>query len=299
MAVLEASRASRTSTLWTAVGVTLFVACEGAGLPESRISVRDSAGIRIVQARSEVRSQAPWTLTEQPVWSVGELEGDPAYLLSEVTGAMQLPTGEIVIDGTFVEKTTLRTPAGVTPYQLACDAHGHVLMLGWGRDATEGPTEGFYQAHDNLLVTTLDGTIEADLGRWLASERLGNRGGSGPHPAGRATVFALHDDRVFVGSGELFEVEIHGLDGSLLGLLRGPQIPLEVTDSVKDHVLQTILEQRPRERHAEIRSDFAEWEWPESFPAFTALRVDSEDVVWLIYRGVSSPKPAGIPAIVV
>lgn len=304
------------------------------------MSVRDSAGIRIVETTSDTRLQAPWELAEQPEWAVGELEGDPAYLLSGVTGAMQLATGEVVIanrgtnevrfydsdgslqrarggegqgpgefeylralgpcspegfvafdlnwqmnvyarDGTFLEKTTLRTPVGVTPYEVACDPHGHVLMLSWGRDATEGPTEGFYQAHDELLLTTPDGTIEAELGRRLASERIGSRFGSRPHPAGRATVFALNQDRVFVGSGERFEVEVRELDGSLQSLLRGPPIPLEVTDSVKAEILQARLAEGSVERHAEIRNDHAEWEWPQSLPAYTALQVDSEGIVWL------------------
>lgn len=322
------------------LGVILFAACEGTGPPETFVSVRDSAGIRIVETSADTRLEAPWELAEQPEWVVGELEGDPAYLLSHVAGAMQLPTGEVVIanrgtnevrfygpdgslertrggegqgpgefqylralgrchpqgfvafdlnwqmnvyanDGAFLEKTTLRTPVGVTPYEVACDPHGHILMIGWGRDATEGPTEGFYQAHDEVLLTTPDGRIEAELGRRLASERIGSRHGSRPHPAGRATVFALHEDRVFVGSGERFEVEIRGLDGSLQGRLRGPRIPLAVTDSVKERVLQALLTDASAERHADIRNDFAEWEWPVSLPAYTALQVDSEGIVWL------------------
>lgn len=320
--------------------VALLAACEDADPPETLGSVRDSAGIAIVETTASGRVPAPWSLSDVPEWGVGEVQGDPDYLLSQVTGAMELSTGEIVVanrgtnevrfyrpdgslarsrggegegpgefqylralapchpdgfvafdlnwqmnvyrvDGTFVEKTTLRTPVGVTPYELACDPHGHILMVGWGRDATEGPTDGFYQAYDDLLLTDPDGDIQAELGRWLTSERIGHRSGSRPHPAGRATVFALHDERVFVGSGERFEVEVRALDASLQRLLRGPDVPLAVTDSVKDVVLEEMLDGSSPERHAAIRSDIAEWDWPESLPAFTALVVDSEGVVWV------------------
>ncbi len=322
------------------LGVLHFAGCQDAPPPDRSVAVRDSAGIMIVETSAEARVPLPWKLSESAAWAVGEVEGDPAYLLSDVTGAMQLPSGEVVIanggthevrfysaggsltrawggegegpgefqllrglarchpqgfvafdrnwqmnvyadDGSFVEKTTLRTPYGVTPYEVACDAHGHIVMIGWGRDATDGPTVGFFRAHDDLLLANMGGEIEVEYGQYLASERIGTTGGSRPHPAGRSTVFGLHEDRVFVGSAERFQVEVRRLDGSLERLLRGPRISLEVTDSVKSQLLQTLLATEPPERHANVRDDFAEWEWPESLPAYTGLRMDADGIVWL------------------
>jgi hypothetical protein len=169
---------------------------------------------------------------------------------------------------------------GLSPYEVACDEHGHVLMLGWGKETRE-PREGFYSAYDHLLLTDLEGNIQTDFGERLASERIGTRGGSGPHPAGRATVFGLHDDHIYVGSGERFEVEVRDLDGRLLELLRGPRLGLEVTDSVKALMLEDQLGSASPQRHAGIRTAFAELAWPPTLPAYTARQVDSEGVVWL------------------
>jgi hypothetical protein len=318
----------------------LVSGCDATRAQENRFAVRDSAGIRIVESIGTTRWPASWSLGAEPVWAVGEVEGDPAYLLSRVVGAMTLPTGEVVVgnrgtnelrfyapdgthvqtrggdgqgpgefeylrglapchaggfiafdlnwqmnaylfDGTFVEKTTLQTPVGVTPYEIACDERGHVLMLGWGRDVTDGPQEGFYSAFDDLLLTDRRGNIQTDFGERLASERIGGRFGSRPHPAGRATLFALHDDRVYEGSGERFEVEVRDLDGGLLELMRGPRLGLEVTDSVRALILEVNLRSASPQRHEEIRSAFAGWTWPPTLPAYAALQVDSEGVVWL------------------
>ncbi|MDZ7778340.1 MAG: hypothetical protein U5R14_00095 [Gemmatimonadota bacterium] len=183
-------------------------------------------------------------------------------------------------DGSFVERTTLTLPDGITPYNLACDPDGRFLVLGWGQDAAAGPRPGFHALHGDLLLTRRDGTTETDFGPWLSSERIGSTTGSRPHPAGRATVFDLHDGRVFVGTGERFEVQVRTLDGTLERLLRGPRLALEVTDSVKALTLEVLLRNVDQARRPEVRSDVSAWEWPERLPAYTALRVDPEGIVW-------------------
>src|SRR6056297_2052897 len=247
--------------LWAAMS------CGGSDAPSSNVTVRDSSGVRIVANAATSRFASPWQIADAHDWSVGEVEGDPDYLLSRVVGAMQLPDGRILVanggtnevraydaqgnlvqtfgragegpgefqylralgrcqhdgftafdldwqanpftsDGTFVGREVLAKPEGFTPYSVACDAEGRFLLLGWGMDQSVGPQLGFHALRDRLLLTTRDGGIEADLGSRLVSERIGSPNGSRPHPAGRATVFDLHDDQVFVGSGERFEVEV-------------------------------------------------------------------------------------------
>lgn len=183
-------------------------------------------------------------------------------------------------EGAVLGREVLRTPDGVAPYNLACDPEGRILLLGWGMDWSASPQLGFHVVRDRLLLTSLQGEDEAELGVWLVSERIGTPNGSRPHPAGRATVFDLHDDQVFVGSGEQFEVEVRGLDGTLHALLRGPRLSLEVTDSLKARNLEVMLRGVEAARQPTVRTSVGEWDWPESIPAYTALQVDSEGVVW-------------------
>jgi len=327
------------------IGMSVVVAalaggCAGDAPAPPTVSVRDSMGVQIIETFADARFETSWSVGEQ-VWAIGELEGDPDYLLSRVEGAMQLPSGDVVIanggtnelrfygstgrhqetvgregegpgefeylralgrcrsdgfvaydlnwqanaylfDGTFVDKTVLRTPDGfTTPYEVACDTDGHRLMLGWGREVTDEPRVGFYQAHDQLLLTGADGEITVELGRRLVSERIGTQFGSRPHPAGRQTVFGLHDHTIYIGSGEHFEVEVLGMDGAVQRLLRGPAVSLVLTDSIRNQSEAAQLSQVSEARRPEARTDMAGWEWPESIPAYTDLRVDSEGVVWL------------------
>lgn len=197
-----------------------------------------------------------------------------------------------LMDGSFVEKTVLRAPSGVTPYSLACDDDGNFLILGWGRAIGSGPIIGFYQAHDRLVLVGDDGEIRAEFGERLVSERLGTENGSRPHPAGRATHFAIHDGRVYIGSGQRFEVEVWSLDGTLQSLIRGPRVPLMVTDSVKRAYLEAQLADLDDERQrASLRTSIAEWEWPDSVPAFTDLRVDGSGVIWVKQYAVDPDEP--------
>lgn len=321
-----------------AVGVVLS-ACAEADSATDMAVIRDSAGIRIVETEATARVEAPWQVEDTALWGVGEVEGDPAYLLSRVVGAMQRPDGSVLVanggtnelrlydangslarvigsegegpgefqylrglgrcqeegftafdlnwqlnafdaDGVFIERTELRTPDGVTPYNLACDPDGRFLILGWGGDAAAGPQPGFHALHGELLLTRRDGTIATDFGTWLSSERIGSTNGSRPHPAGRGTVFDLHDGRVFVGTGERFEVQVRTPDGTLERLLRGPRIALEVTDSVKALTLEVLLRDVDEARRPQVRSDVSAWEWPERVPAYTGLKVDPEGIVW-------------------
>ncbi len=215
----------------------------------------------------------------------------PCYPDGFVAFDLNWQKNSYLMDGSFVEKTVLKAPSGVTPYSLACDDRGNVMMLGWGRAIGSGPIVGFYQAHDRLVLAGDDGEVKTEFGERLASERIGSTGGSRPHPAGRATRFAIHAGSAYIGSGERCEVEVWSVDGNLRGLIRGPRIALEVTDSVKQAYLEARLTETDESRHAAIRSSVAEWEWPQSLPAFTDLRVDGAGVVWVKRFSVKPDEP--------
>jgi hypothetical protein len=62
------------------------------------VIVRDSAGIEIVETDAEAwTTGGAWTLAEQPRLVIGQVEGEVPYLLSDVTGALRMDDGRIVI----------------------------------------------------------------------------------------------------------------------------------------------------------------------------------------------------------
>ena len=80
------------------IGLALPLAACGARSTSDSLNVtRDSAGVRIVESFTDTRLDAAWIIGEDATWSVGEVEGDPNYLLSRVVGAMKVPSGEIVV----------------------------------------------------------------------------------------------------------------------------------------------------------------------------------------------------------
>ena len=55
---------------------------------EGRVSVRDSAGIRIIQlARGYAQDLPHWSIAPSPDLKVGEVDGEAPYLLTSVAGA--------------------------------------------------------------------------------------------------------------------------------------------------------------------------------------------------------------------
>jgi hypothetical protein len=77
--------------------VTL-TACGGEGAGSSGAVIRDSADIQIVENAAPLWAEGKsWQLSEQPVLSIGELEGDPNYQLYQVYDARRLSDGRIVV----------------------------------------------------------------------------------------------------------------------------------------------------------------------------------------------------------
>lgn len=115
--------------LLLAAVVPLIAGCqEGAlqDLPDSQ--VRDSAGIRIVEgARPADDSRLPWRIGPEPSISIGEVAGEEAYLLHQVSDGFVLPDGRIVIAN-----------AGSNEIRVF-DASG-VHEASWGRTG-QGPGE--------------------------------------------------------------------------------------------------------------------------------------------------------------
>ena len=58
--------------------------CEPAATPEPTFTVRDSAGIEIVESSTPLLGPHAWTISEEPALQIGEREGEDAYLLAHI-----------------------------------------------------------------------------------------------------------------------------------------------------------------------------------------------------------------------
>lgn len=107
--------------LWPVAATWTCVGCENADRSVDAMTVRDSAGIRIVEnARPSADGDGRWaTLESEPSLEIGASEGEAAdYTFSTIRAAVETPTGEIVIlDGREIRVfddagTHLRTIGG-------------------------------------------------------------------------------------------------------------------------------------------------------------------------------------------
>lgn len=91
----------RLATFWLMLGsafITLgTVGCGGADDLGS-YTIADSAGVEIVMNRGPAWSEGEgWRVESEFALSIGTVEGDPAYELHRVVGAVRLPHGDIVV----------------------------------------------------------------------------------------------------------------------------------------------------------------------------------------------------------
>lgn len=89
------SRAGVTVSALMALGLA---ACGGGAPAEPAVSVRDSAGVRIVELGPFEEAALPtWRLADDPRIDIGVLDGGEPYQLYQVSGALLLPDGRLVV----------------------------------------------------------------------------------------------------------------------------------------------------------------------------------------------------------
>ncbi|HLU24600.1 MAG TPA: hypothetical protein VKZ58_02765 [Longimicrobiales bacterium] len=80
-----------------ALAASAVAAACGAGDAREPVVVQDSAGVRIIESRAPAWQPGRLRVAEEPVLSIGMVDGPPEYQLFRVTGAVRLSDGRIVI----------------------------------------------------------------------------------------------------------------------------------------------------------------------------------------------------------
>src|SRR5687767_12566531 len=148
--------------------VLLILACraqaDSAGGKD--VIARDSAGIEMIEITAPGwRAGQEWQVGSSPTLSIGEVEGDPNYLLSRIRGAQQLSGGRIVV-----------ADAGSNQIRFFDASGRHLQSVGGPGD---GPGEFRYmgvmwrQPGDTLAITDVPGvTFIGPDGRFVRRTSL-------------------------------------------------------------------------------------------------------------------------------
>jgi hypothetical protein len=117
------------------VTVTL-VACAGEGPGGAGASVRDSAGIEIVESASGAwRDGSGWAVSEVPDLDIGVLEGAPEYQLFQARDARRLSDGRLVVANGGTNELRFYDAAGTYLSSTGREGSGpgEFQQLGWVR----------------------------------------------------------------------------------------------------------------------------------------------------------------------
>lgn len=211
----------------------LFVACGGdddGGGPQS--TVRDSAGVTIVENRSPLPdSRLGWRVGPEATVSIGTAEGDPAYELFRVGGAMRLSDGRIVVANAGTGELRVYDPNGVHLASWGGQGDGPGEFGAMAPSGLEPWPGDSLMARDpfsgRISIFSMDGTF----GRALRLEG-GYQSVVGPLPDGSVFAATLTTfERGEPGTSEIIRPDVeYGIlqaDGSVqrdLGAYRGSEL---------------------------------------------------------------------------
>lgn len=185
--------------------------------------------------------------------------------------------------GTYARAVDLGTwsAEGMPPYDLWCNAKGMVAALHRSSEPPAGP--GPRRPQVQVTISSPDGAL-VHLGYVPASERYFFGSEDIARPLGKLTSVALGSDRVYVGTGDTFEVRALSFRGESLGVVREDRKPVTVAPADVTRYIEELnarlsgpaaLDRTTRERI--LRS----FQYPKTFPAYGRLLVDPGDNLWV------------------
>lgn len=186
---------------------------------------------------------------------------------------------QFTLDGEYLTSRRITEPGTErSPYQMSCARDGLLVVTGWGMDGVR--PQGFYAAEAPAWTLNPDGSVWAELGSFVTSERIGSPGGSGPHPFGRAAAVAAGSGHAVVARGQRPGFERYDADGRLTLRVRGPDRDLTLTPAMVDAYADSIRSAANPAFRQQLQRELAEMHIPDSIPAVDRVLVDRQDHVW-------------------
>lgn len=188
-------------------------------------------------------------------------------------------------DLNFVEERPAVVPRIGLAYRFSCAPSGYWIASGWGDRRTQFKA-GLFSATAPVLLGRNDRVV-VEFGERLSSERIGmvdeagSPRGSAPHPFGRTTVMALSADRVYLGDGSDYRIEVYDLNGDTLPAItwNGPDRRIRPSDRAA--FAQEFLEGVPESMAAARRRALKDMPDVHTFPAYNELWVARDGSLWV------------------
>jgi len=136
------------------------------------------------------------------------------------------------------------------------------------------------------LVIGPSGEKAGSVGRFPGTAQIAHADATGmlirPLPFGLSTVAAVHGDRLYVVTGERYEVRVYDAEGRPRSIVRGDRPRLPVTRSDIDGYRRALVtfggDAQSRRRHDALLDDAP---YPREMPALAGLGVDVDGNLWV------------------
>lgn len=242
--------------------------------------VRFFDGDGALSARAGRRGDGPGEFVL--IKSIGRCRGDSLFVFDGRKRFMST----FAPDGRFVRTLDISglMNDGRIPRSFACNDRG---VLVFKQRPAEFPAgrEGPHRPSIPIVLRRPDGS-RIELGRFPGSERYTlvhtESYSDMPRPLGKRTSVAVGDRRVYVGTGDRFEIVVFSLKGERVGAIRDTVSRVELTpervEAYIEHAVSRIEGRRERE---EMREYYAGFEYPERGPAHLELLVGEDGNVWV------------------
>lgn len=194
-------------------------------------------------------------------------------------------TSVFSLDGRYVRSFRFGSPqAGRPPYRTACNRGGVFTHYGW--EVMSDAKDGIFRPSVPFWLSGPDSAVRRVIGSFPGSERYGRvvdgqLRGTRPLPLGKQTELALADDRVYIGTAEKYEIMVFDLSGRQVATIRKPRANLDVTRDDIAHAREREIAEAGEPRRGAIERSWATMSFPETIPAYAALRVDAASHLWV------------------
>lgn len=238
-----------------------------------KVFVFDSTGRPLSDFGSRGRGPGEFTLM---VW-LGECTPGTVSVLDPANARVTRVSLDGHLVGTSINSDVFGTP---TPYEAYCHRTGTTVVVGRPKDYMQlsGRKPGPHRSTVTVSLRTSDGST-VTLGEYGGPERFfwaaGGRASDGPRPFGKRVVVAV-SDRIFVGTGDSLAVDVFGLDGKRLGVIRYDAQTRTLTAAGRERFLSEAAVKREQPRATVDR--ILGIALPDEIPAYERFIANGSDV---------------------
>ncbi len=151
-----------------------FFACQAEPTPESTYTVRDSAGVEIVESWEPAWDEGQaWTLTEEPILSIGAIDGPEEYTFYRAGSALRLEDGRILVVNGGSQEVRFYSPEGRFLHATGSDGEGPGEFRGIGRIRRFGRDSLAVEDYRLFRISLFD--LDGTFGRSFRMEEGGSQ----------------------------------------------------------------------------------------------------------------------------